>query len=32
LPLALVYLVYNAFTYLPGGRRLVQGTQREIEL
>jgi tetratricopeptide (TPR) repeat protein len=31
-PLVIVYALYNAFTYLPGGLRLVVGSQREIEL
>jgi hypothetical protein len=32
LPLFFVYGLYNAFTYLPGGKRLVAGSQRELEL
>lgn len=32
LPLALVYGLYNAFTYLPGGKRLVAGAKNEVAL
>ncbi len=32
LPLAVVYGLYNAFTYLPGGKRLVVGAKSEVSL
>jgi tetratricopeptide (TPR) repeat protein len=32
IPLVGVYLVYNALTFLPGGKTFVVGTRREVEI
>jgi len=32
IPLLAIYLVYNAFTYLPGGKSLVAGRRKDFEL